>query len=174
MKNQYSELGVIKKINSAIVLTNTEDYAYLSSKLLKNLISKQKMAGIYVSTNKDFNSILEDFKKQGIDKSKVQIIATGKNDAEGLTRIKSPGSLTELSILMTKNLNTGRFKFIIFDLINGTTLYNEVDTTTRFFYYLMKKSKILGIKAIAIGINDPKIEKMTPTISQLCDKVIKI
>lgn len=170
-----------EKGNDQIVLLiiPNELYSEQVTDISKQLADNYKNI-CYVSLNKLYNVLLRSFEDNKIDIDRFffidtitkttipSVAATGQ-----CTYISSPSALTELSINITKVLNTGKFDVILFDSLSTLLIYNEGSVITRFMHDLMGKIRIAECKGIFTCLEG---DVDTPTIKDLgmfVDKVIR-
>lgn len=174
------ELKRFKDKSIHIVLTKPEDYQLTNMIILEILIKKLRLTGIYVTLNKPHLTISASLKDRNIDTSKLYFIdATGKQTgkrakAANCSFIRSPESLTELSLAMTALANTGKFDFLFFDSLSTLLMYNDLETTGRFVHYMVSKIRNLNLRGIMISVVEEKSNKLIPVVSQFCDDIIKV
>lgn len=160
-----------------------EEYHTANGIIIGNFTEKLNKKGIYVTLNKPYYGISEDFKKRGIDPSGIWFIDGTSKTSEGgktaagkgnCTHIRSPESLTELSLAITNASNTGKFHFLFFDSITTLLVYNNVATTEKFMHYIINKLRSLGMGLVLISLNDENSQKLLPVLSQFCDDCVYV
>ena len=119
----------------------------------------------YVTLNKTCESLRELFQKNSIPTDKVVFVdAVSKtfkktpDQSEGVFYCSSPGSLTELSLIITKFLKHG-FNYLIFDSVNNLAPYQKKEIISKFISSLTNKirsSKTNAIFYVSGTENDSK------------------
>lgn len=162
----------LKQIVLEIIPADKYNSASLSS--VKGLNGKI----CYVSTNKTSDSLIESFKKSKINiKGMIIIDAISKTikktpeDSENIYYISSPGSLTEMSLVIGKFLEHD-FDYIVFDSITNIGVYQKVDQCTKFISSLINKIKKGKTKALFYAIGK-KEDELPRNVSMFVDKVIE-
>ena len=166
---------------SICIISSAPDiYHSVNLTLLNHLTVEMKLRGIYVSLNIPYSSLSATIKKNGIDMSKLYFIdstgetAANKTGNSNCSFLKSPQSLVELSLTITKFATSGKFNFLFLDSMSTLLIYNSLETTEKFLHYLINKIRVLGLGGIIISPYEEKSNKLMPTISQFCDKCIKL
>lgn len=171
-------IEVVKGKGIYIIVPKPSDYNEVDMILISYLTKKLQFPGIFVSLNTEYFKILEMMKMKGIDTSKLFFIdavskmtnKTIKNN-DTTSFISSPGSLTELSLLLNNLINTGKFKFLFLDSLSTLLIYNDLKTAEQFSHYLvsrLRNSNTIGI-ITSIAKEDSR-EALLDFIVQLCDK----
>jgi len=125
-----NEMNIVEEFaeNKTILLIMPGiDYNNISLDIAKQL-SGQSVG--YITLNKTFPAIKENFKKKGIDPSNfvfVDAISRTIKEIEDTDQcyfVSSPGALTELSIKISKLLKH-EFDYIIFDSLTNLLVYQK-------------------------------------------------
>ena len=164
-----------------IFITKNKNYVHFNAQVLRYLIKKLKLIGIYVTLTTPHSTLLSHLKKENVNTSKIFFI-DGTSSQEGLkvtasncTCIQSPNSLTELSLVITELANTGKFDFLFFDSISTLLVYNDLSTTQKFTQYIIGKLKAKSMcGGIILAVEDEKTKQIIPTLSQFCDGCVNI
>lgn len=160
-----------------------EDYHTANEIVIDYFIRKLNKKGIYVTLNKPCDNLSESLKKRGIDPSSLYFIdGTSKTSDKGgnaagkgnYVYIRSPESLTELSLAIANASNTGKFHFLFFDSLTTLLVYNNVTTTEKFMNYIINKLRSLSMGLVLISLNDENSQKLLPVLSQFCDECIYV
>lgn len=170
-------MGILKDLKenqTLLLLVPNESYNKAVIDLAKE-VSKENTC--YVTLNKTFAAISEDFKKKGVSIDKMIFIdaissSFSKSTCSGdhCFPISSPGALTELGIAISKFLKHG-FGFFIFDSVTNLNTYHKKILIVKFITSVINKLKNTETKAIFIGMsgrNDDVIDE----VSTLVDKVV--
>ena len=163
-----------------LIVTKPEDYHSTTFVLIEHMIKNLNLIGVYVTLNTPCSSLSANLKDKGIDTSKLYFVdAISKQSGTTTTSdncsfVQNPQSLTELSLVTTKAVNTGKSKFLFFDSVSTLLIYNSLETTEKFMHYLINKIRSLGLLGIIISLDEEKSNKLIPVISQFCDKIIHL
>ncbi len=180
-----SSLAIIKKVRKEltktdgvyILITKSKDYLSVKYAAIKCLTKDKRFFGIYVSLNKSCIAITDELKEAKIDPQKILFIdgtGEGTTTSKKCIALKSSQSLTELSLAMTEACKNKALKFIFFDSLSTLLIFNGQETTERFMHYLINKMRNMGIILIILSLEEERSNKLIPTLSQSCDKVIKM
>lgn len=151
--------------------------------ILKHYVRDKKYGAVYVTVNKPFSELIERFKEEKIDTSKIFVIdavtprkfVNGNSRAENAVFIGSPKELTNISITTTskiKELKTA--KVLIFDSVSTLLIYNEFDSVRDFIRFISNKMKELNVTFAMICIKDAADEKLVSQLSSFVDEIIDV
>ena len=174
------------ELSGAYVLLLTvqpSKYTPLQRAILRHFLNNLKIPGIYITTNKPYETLQNDFLKQELDISKIQFIdmitemASGE---EGKSKsCKYFGTVTELTELIeyldSLSVNNAlEGKFLVLDSVSTMLVYNSPAEVERLIHTLIIKSREWRMKTILLAIENQKQNTIVETISQFCDSVAKI
>lgn len=140
---------------------------------------EKKLNGIYVSLNIPCHKLSNELKAKGIDLSKMHIVNCIGGVKKKCTNCNCSfprynGSLTELSVIITKQINTGKFDFIVLDSVTTLLVYNKTETVERFIQYFVNKVRLLDMEGVILSVEgEEKSKKIIGVLSQFCDKTIR-
>ena len=129
----------------AIATVNAKDYQETNLEIIKHLIDKENIPGVYVTLNKPFETMKGIFKKQKIDTDMILFIDAVTKTAGGKTEktdnclfIGSPDNLSDISISMDQAVRSlpSKEKFVFFDSLSTLLLYNNTATVAKFIHFL--------------------------------------
>ena len=160
-----------KEIN--LIISKPKNYKLVSTHIIKNL-TKSGKKGIYVTLNKNYDDIVANFTKQGIDLTKLFFIDATKSSKkrDNCIPVPSPEALTELSITIITMINTEKFDFLFFDSLNSVLAYNDFEVTKRFSHYIISKVKSKKITAIILSNEEKFTKNSFSVLCQSYDKCI--
>jgi KaiC/GvpD/RAD55 family RecA-like ATPase len=134
----------------------------------------------YVTLNKTYSVLQEDFEKNGIDMSNIIIIdAISKTvkPAQEIVKncvfVESPGALTELSIAIKKLLDYD-FEYLIFDSLSSLLIYRDMPIIKRWVVSTMGNIKKSNTKAIFYTLNLEGQQDIIKEADALVDKIISL
>jgi len=134
----------------------------------------------YVTLNKTYKALQENFKKNKIDLKNIVFI-----DCISMTIIKkpplekncyyvsSPGALTEVSIVIGKFLKYN-FNYIIFDSLNSLLVYQKKAPVAKFVSGLVNKVKSTKTRAIFYALSSEEQFNLIKDAGMFVDKVIDL
>lgn len=153
-------LNITKELEenqTILFLIPSSKYNSVIDKVTKKL-SKKSIC--YITLNKTFYSLKEDFQKKKINlKNIVFIDAISKimrktPDSEEQTYyVSSPSAMTELSLAIGKFLEYN-FDYLIFDSLNSLLVYERKAPISRFISNLVNKVKKTKTKAIFFALEN--------------------
>jgi len=144
-------------------------------------IAKQISGGTvgYITLNKTFTALTENFEKEGIDISNfVFVDAITKtikdvDDTDQCYYVSSPAAFTELSIKITKLLRHG-FEYIIFDSITNLMVYEGKVPVARFISNTAARVRATKSKAVFYAIKVKEQDALVQETSMFVDRVIDL
>jgi len=163
-----------------LVLVMPEDNYTEHLLLVVKEISKLPGKICYISLNRPYNSLVGIMQHSGLDLKKIHFIDAITKTAQLTTKcdecefISSPGALTELSVTISKLMDTGDYKYIIFDSLSTLLVYESDTTITKFVHYLMAKVRVAGCNAIFTCLKQDANSILIKDINMFADKVIDL
>jgi len=134
----------------------------------------------YVTLNKTFDSLKEEFKKKKINTDNILFIdaisKTIKNApemAEGSFFVSSPAALTELSLAIDRLLRHN-FKYIIFDSLTNLMIYEKRAPVSKFISFITNKIRQTKTKAVFYALNIKEQDALIEEAGMFADKVEQI
>lgn len=134
----------------------------------------------YVTLNKTYNVLREDFKKNNIDMERMIIVDAISKTVKPNQKVEkncffvsSPGALTELSIAIKKFLDYG-FKYLIFDSLNSLLIYRSPSIVKRWVSSTMGKIKESNTQGIFYTLNLGDQQDLVKETKLFVDKVLNL
>ncbi len=167
----------------AAVLKNEQHPKAVVCTLAKQLSENQGSRGVYVTFDLPYTMLVDHLLANGIGAKRLYFIdATGIRaghpvKADECRLMQSPSSLTELSVELTKAMNSGRYDFLVFDAATSLLMHNELEVSERFLHYLASKVRMHGVRGIVIFIihEESGIEEgLGPQLMKIADSVLKV
>jgi hypothetical protein len=175
--------GINGSTNDQIILVETtpEKSQEVTMELVKLLLGKNDK-GIVVSANRPYTNLVNVYKRNDINVSKMFILDCisknqngGEFKADNAVFIENLSSLTDISLSINEHLNgNSDSKFVIFDSITTMLIHNKPYIFARFIHNVLTKMRIYGVGGVLISISDNSNREIRAEIAQLCDKVITI
>lgn len=180
---------IAKTVNSlpkgtiVLFLVDYKDYDKANLNLLHYLVAKKKARGIYLSINKPYTSLVNILKKNRIDTDKMFFIDCITRSAGGEAErkdnclfISSPTNLTDLGIALDDAIESlGNVeKFVFLDSISTLLIYHDAETVLHFSHFLTARARLKNFYGIFITVESEADAKLVRTLSQFCDKVVKL
>ncbi len=170
---------VVAKEEIVVLVVSNKAYTKEILAISKQLCSSCEPL-LYVSLNKLYDSLCRDFKKSNIDLNKFLFIdgisksaGQAREDAENCLFVQSSGALTELSIVITKALKTGKFKGLIFDSLSTLLIYNQKDAVSKFVHSLVNKLKKQDMTVVFTALQGDTEKGLLKEIGLFVDSVVE-
>lgn len=165
-----------------LFIANPEDYVSQNLALLKDFVNVKKMAGIYVTVNRPYLSLLSLLKKGGIDTSRmffIDLVTKTLNDMperkSNRIFMGSATNLTDLSLAISQavSANPTAKKFIYLDSLSTMLIYNEAGSLSRFSHFLTGRLREWNVDGVFISLDSESDKELTNKMAQFCDKVVR-
>jgi len=169
---------ILVKKGLYIVISKTDNYSEHNVAATSVLMKKKDALGLYVTLNSPYKKVLEDLKKNKIETKKLYFIdgaskvSKKEKEADSCTYLESNSSLTNLSLVISASIKTGKFSFLFFDSISTLLVYNNFESTQRFLHYLINNIRNQDLTLVLRAVEEEKTNKLLPILSQFCDKCI--
>lgn len=175
--------AVIKSINDGDTLTTVsigaESFHTDTVKIASVLLSK-KLGGIYITTSRPSSHILAELEETKADLSDlyfvdlVSMTVGGKTDDPRTLYVESPTMLE--SILLNISLLERRLKakkrFVMFDSVNGLSIYSEARVLKEFINVLGNSMRIKEIYSMLMTVKEQTDGELASALQLLSDRVI--
>ena len=175
--------SIIKSINGGDTLTTirlgAETFHSDSVKIATVLLNK-KLGGIYVTTSRPSSHIideLEDAKAEMSDLYFVDLVSMTVGGTTGDPRtlyVESPTMLESILLnisLLERRLKSKR-RFVMFDSVNGLSIYSEPKVLREFINVLGNSMRIREIYSMLLTVKEQTDEELGSALKLLSDKVI--
>lgn len=184
-KSKKSKLDSDFKILSSgspvlLVLTSGDNQDKSLERVLKTLESL-KAHGVFITTTKSSSKLTKEFKKRGLDTSRLIFIdfvkkPEGHKDMNRRIYVNSLSNLTELSIAISQALDTlkEKPKFLILHSIPTLHLYNKPEVLARFLNFIISKLREWNVKGVFFSLATPQEGEFTERTKEFYDKIIKV
>lgn len=156
-----------------LFVLDSSNYRDETVNIMKNFSGEKTL---YVVLDKPFTTIDEDFKKNGINTSKVFYINVTreetKTEDQRSYHLNSTSAMTELSIRINKMLQKG-FTYLVFDSITNLLIHNDGPKTKRFLLDLTQKIRRTSTRGIYYALDSNVTKNLIENINPTIDKMIK-
>lgn len=175
------ELNNLDEGTIVLIETTTEKILEVNLAVVKWLSGK-KYTQIILSTSRPCHNLISLYKKNNIDISKIIILCAlcqekdkNKPENRNVIHLSSSSSLTEISLSLSKGMESIKDKKIIFiDSINTLLIHNKPDTLVKFIHSVLTKMRINEVSGLLISLETETNHEVRAEIAQLCDKVMKV
>lgn len=164
------------KKGGVYLLVASKNYQDHNLKNIKHFVNDKKKSTVYVTLKEDPQKFIAKMQAKKINTDKVFIISSCKAKTKQPNVAHIPQScLTSLSIAITTAINSGNFDVLIIDSLTTMLIYNKLGPTQRFLHFLLNKTKGTNISTIILSMaGDKKTKEILPSITEICDKQIKL
>jgi archaellum biogenesis ATPase FlaH len=113
---------------------------------------KSQKKGIFISTTKPYEEIIEKFSGTGIDEKKLYMIVKKELleeiNKENIYELNPPISHIELSFAISNQTNIEEYNFLYLDSLNDLMQHYSLDTIEKFIFYLVSSLSYKDINVI--------------------------
>lgn len=179
---ERTDIEKIKDGETILIIAPAKKIIETNVGLLKKYVSEKKYNVVYVTINKPFSTLIERFKQEKIDTSKIFIIdaitprpLADKGRTENAVFIGSPKALTDISISTTsliEKLKTA--KILLLDSISTLLLYNDFEMVRNFIHFITNKMRELNITVIMTYLREMDHKKSFEELSVFADEIIRL
>jgi len=164
-----------------LYLETSPEKAFEVSTAVMKYFSKKKDKGIIISANRPYKNLIDVFKKNNIETSKM-IILDGLSKTQhadtptkNVVFIDNLSALTDISLAVDEYINhTKERKFLFIDSLTTMLIHNKPIVLARFVHNILTKMRLNGVGGVIISLKDNSNPDIRADIAQLCDKVLKI
>lgn len=175
------ELGSLPNDFIVAVISSPEKYVAVNMAIANYLTNKRKMPGLYITMNKPYSSMVSALKKSGVDTSKLffidaisGVIGAKESGADNCVMLRSPSSLTELGIAISKVCSVEKARFLMMDSLSTLLVYNNQNSTVKFVHYVATRLRKCAWPGVIFSLEKDIQGSVLESISQFCDKIIRI
>jgi hypothetical protein len=175
--------SIIKSINTGDTLTTVRigaDSFHSDTVKIASLLLSKKLGGIYITTSRPSAHIVNELEEAKADLSDlyfvdlVSMTVGGETDDPRTLYIESPTMLE--SILLNISLLERRLKakkrFVMFDSVNGLSIYSEPRVLKEFINVLGNSMRIKKIYSMLMTVKEQTNEELASALLLLSDRVI--
>jgi archaellum biogenesis ATPase FlaH len=159
----------------SLILVDATTYQSVIVKILKELIGKKKMNGIYIALNKPYKTLTKFLNGKGVDSQKLSFIDTLTEGDEKNKVYVQAENLSGMGIKIAQIMKKENPGFIIFDTVDTFMVYNKKSSLEKFFTSLITKLRNSEKKCIMIGIKEALLEHMLHiSMERLSDQTVDL
>jgi len=163
------------------VISSPATYAMVNMVIINYLTKKRKMSGVYITMNKPYKSIVKSLERVGIDTKKLffvdaisGIVGEKKPVAKNCVVLESPAALTELGIVISKTCQAKNPRFLMMDSLSTVLIYNNQKTTVKFVHFVATQLRKCSWPGIIFSMEKDVEGLVLDSVTQICDKIIRI
>lgn len=150
---------------------------------------RQNDKGIYVSSNRSTNDLIEKLSaydvdlKKTLEASKTCVIdlmsrSVGASEVKGGIYVSSPSELSAAQMAIEKAFETVNGKagrtWLLLDSISTLLVYNSSGAVLHFVHFLIGRLRVLQYDGVFFTVAGSVDDRTLSTIKQFCDMVIKL
>ena len=183
-KSLRSFIKNLKPKSVVLFIIDAEKYHEVHPLLLKIIIEEKCFAGIYITVNKPYKTLVNYLKENSIPTENIFFIDTISKFAseevkitEDCLFIPSPSHLTDLGIALSQALEAMKHKknkFIFLDSLSTLLIYNSFDVVAKFIHFIISRLRLLGLVGIILSIEKQIDRKMLNILIEMCDRVVEV
>ena len=157
-------------------------YLEQNLELLRDFVNRRKMAGIYVTVNRPYESLVSMLKGEKVDTARmffIDMVSKMPQDKPSRTGncifMGSATNLTDLSVAISQavSANTKDKKFIFLDSLSTMLIYNEAGSLAKFSHFLTSRLREWNVDGVFISLDTKSDKELTEKLSQFCDRVVR-
>jgi KaiC/GvpD/RAD55 family RecA-like ATPase len=174
--------ALLKRIDNnelVLLVTPSEQVESVNAEVMKHFVNSKDSYVIYTTFTKPYETVLKNFKKDGIKTDKIFFIdcATPITGSSEIVNNKkaifcSPHSLTNISISLKsalKNMSEKQNKVLVLDTITTLMLYNKKQAVVRFIHNLSGNIRKYGVKSLIFTLSGEDDKKIVSELSRYVD-----
>ena len=175
--------SVIQSINNGDTLTTVRigaDSFHADTVKLAGVLLGKKLGGIYVTTSRPSSHIVTELEEAKVDLSDlyfVDLVSMTVGGSTGDPRtlyVESPTMLESILLnisLLERRLKSKR-RFVMFDSVNGLSIYSEPKVLREFINVLGNSMRIKEIYSMLMTVKEQTSDELASALKLLSDRVI--
>lgn len=169
-------LNKFSETMSTLISCGIENYLKVNMIVLKNLVNEKGFKCIYVAVNKPVSSLVDAFRREGVDTEKLSFIECTTVGTETEKRILvKPDNLTDVSVRISRLIRaTSGRKFIYLDAISTLYVFNPDKKVERFAHHLVSNARLKRTGLILIVVNEEIENRSIAVLTTFCDNRIEL
>lgn len=177
-----SELDALPDFYMVLMLVKPERYQDVSVELTRYFVEDQKLSGLYVTLNKPYADVADNFLSERINTDNIRFIdgiskLTGRNMPIGrnIEFVDSPQALAQITSAMQQFLSMGgESRFLVFDSMSTLLVYYDIEPVGKFAHFMIGMIRKWKLKGVMLMIESEEKRGAIDMLSLFCDKVIKV
>ncbi|HHQ44730.1 MAG TPA: hypothetical protein ENN13_01160 [Candidatus Altiarchaeales archaeon] len=160
-----------------IISIPSNDYHHHVLQSLK-IISEKFDKSVFVTVNKPYMALSEEFRKNGIDESKFRFIdcitqLVSGPESENCVYVDSPSELTALFREISKAIKDNNSGLMVFDSVATLPAYNKTDLVVRFLHTVIAQLNVEKVKGVFPFPSDGLEEVLSKDLEMFSDEVVE-
>ena len=168
----------LKNNSILILIIPTTTYSKVIMDTAKQ-ISKNSVC--YITLNKTYKSLIGSFKKHNIDTKNMyfidgitNVVIEKSKDSSKCIFLGAPNKLNELNINISKVLESGKIKYMLFDSLSTLLIYEKPMTVVKFAHALTSKLRSWDIAAVFSILKEDITPDLSKSLYMFADKVVDL
>ncbi|MDY6776997.1 MAG: hypothetical protein SVQ76_02715 [Candidatus Nanohaloarchaea archaeon] len=166
-----------------LVISEAGEYHGTNREIVDYLVNDQGLTGIYATVNEPYRTVERFLQEGGIDTGEVFFVDAISKDVgaeepekDNLMFLESPQHLTDISIVLSETIEKmpDGEKFVFFDSLSTLTIYNSVNTVSKFAHFLTGKMRNWNVRGIVISVEAEADEQLISRMRQFADRTVEI
>ena len=159
-------------------------YVVFNTEVLRFLTQELSLAGVYVTVNRPYSTLLPSLQRDGIKTNRLLFIdAISKSVGEGKGRVPNcifvagPDNLVDIGIGVTEAI--ARYKtedrpFLFLDSLSTLLLHNASSAVGKFSHFTITKMRAWNVRGVVMSVEQDVHADVIKTITQYCDEVFTV
>ena len=166
------------KNRTTCIVFPLKDYPVMVNDLVK-ILAENYSKILYVSLNRLYSPLKRKMQQDKIDTSRFLFVdcvtktaVAQPEEHEDCIYVSAPNALTEISIAITKTVQTHYPDIIVFDSLSTLLIYESQMSSSQFVHSITNKMTAFGVNACFTILNGEKEQQLIKDMNMLLDKVI--
>jgi archaellum biogenesis ATPase FlaH len=176
-----SEIAGIGEEFVLLVVVSPKNYEESILSFMDIFLNDKKLFGTYITTNKPFRKIMQNFLSRGIKADNLFFIDAvtreeiPQKSVDGI-KVFSSQNVTEINVLLDKAIkdkNKGG-QFIFLDSVSTLLVYNDEKTVEKFVHSLIERIYRWKTKGVFITVETNANKMVIENLSLFFDKIVRL
>ncbi len=178
--------GILMKIvmgDIVLCKAKTELSLAQTAGIVKNLVNDENFFCIYITFNKPYEILFNEFKRQGLNYKNIYFFdAITRTSAEAdstksCSFLDAPNQLDYLLVFLKNSLDLleGKNAFLVLDSVTDMMIYNDLENTMGFLHALTNRLRLTKIGATLITVShNVQSEAMSDAFKRFADHTVEV
>ena len=176
MKAKIDEvLKNLPKKSVVLTILPAEHYEELHLHLVKSMTGRK--SGAYVTLQRPYDNLINLMGSKKINHKNmlfIDCVTQKEHDAPNCVFLKSPQSLTNISVMLDRVYKTPELSFLFLDSLDALSLYHDSNLIVRFARSVINQIRDHEMDGVMLGLHEETDRKIIDELSMVCDKVIDL
>ncbi|MBN2733756.1 MAG: hypothetical protein JXQ82_02720 [Methanomicrobiaceae archaeon] len=166
-----------------IALSPSKTYRENIFRMINEIQKKSSLLIIIICVNQPATFLMNLYKKNGIDTSRIYFIdaitqyatGTAPKNVENCIFVSKPSDLTSMGIAVTKTLHKfeGDKSLIFLDSVNAMLIHSSSLDLTKFIHFIISKLRIMNIAGILLAIENGIDPVLFTQLTTFADDIVE-